>query len=263
MFKKKLFLISTIFIFCFCFIISAEAGLGITTIPIIPSVLGEPVNQCSDAFNRSVCKEGYEKVNCECVKKCEFGSVRSTNNVCEKVNVPNNAKLTEDGKSWECLEGYDSFNGECLTSCGSWEYRDSNGNCEYITYSSIPENSYPLPIEGKCARGYILKGTIPFKMILNNYNSVWCEPVVLPHYAYYFDNENGWMCKDGFVEQGEECVCPSGTELINGLCSKTKEENTATIINEKTGSNTVSNLNSLSRSQLIAILLKLLINKNN
>ena len=134
MFKKKLFLTSSIFIFCFCFIVNAEASLSISTIPFINGA----ANQCSDAFNQSVCKEGYEKVNCECVKECEFGSIRNVDGFCKKINVPRNAELTEDGKSWECLEGHDSFNGECLTSCGSWEYRDNNGSCEYITYLSIP-----------------------------------------------------------------------------------------------------------------------------
>jgi len=158
-------------------------------------------NDCSDEFNRSVCVDGYEKIDCECVKECEFGSVRNEYGYCEDVLVPKNAELTEDGRNWKCSNNYELFNDECIDACESWEYRDDYGNCKEIFFTNIPENTYPSPIQGKCAKGYVYKET-GFKIFKN----AWCEPLKGYNEAILVDVELDYNSPQGELFPGEKDI---------------------------------------------------------
>lgn len=91
----------------------------------VDGIITDYPNRIQEALEK-ICKKKETFFEGKCVKlpthavpsdsvpgwNCKPGYVQKRMN-CEKITVPKNARLTEDGKNWECLEGFRRYRGTC------------------------------------------------------------------------------------------------------------------------------------------------------
>ncbi len=98
-------------------------------------------NERMDDQENCICKEGYEKVDGDCVPKCGANEERTADGGCD------------------CKPGYERVDGVCTKPCGRNEQRSADGGCEckagYTRVDGIcVQEVPPCRSDRDCPRGY-------------------------------------------------------------------------------------------------------------
>ncbi len=174
-------------------------------------------NEERDDNDACVCVDGYEKVNNECVVKCEPNEKRNDKGECEAV-CPEGQKMGDSGKCEEiCKPNEKYIDGECEAVCEEGYKVEKDGKCTKL----CGENEEPNE-EGEC-------------VCKKGYEEVDGECVKGCGENAELNEKGDCVCKKGYEEvDGEcvkgcglnaernesgDCVCKDGYEDVKGVCA--------------------------------------------
>lgn len=124
-----------------------------------------PENARASKYNfgaKWFCNRGYKRLN----------------NQCDKILIPENAKLKTSGNEWECLIGFRKVGDGCS---------------ETIAPANATVSRFSFGPAWTCIRGYKRAGDV-------------CEKVIIPENAKLNSGGRAWECLAGFRKSGQSCL---------------------------------------------------------
>ena len=170
------------------------------------------------------CVDGFEKINGQCVQKCEPGHIRDVSGACVT----------------KCSDGHENLKGSCVPFCTDGRVRDKYGLCVFENEGKPCEGNYGLfrnnickkretPLKIYCSDGQ-------YKNTLNDKNNCVEDRSICGETYEKVNNECVKKCANGlFRDKKDQNKCVADGDLCNimssgrigryyeGICTVTNE----------------------------------------